>query len=162
MYAGVDGYPEHQGDPSTLNFGPRAGIAWSLDSKTVVRGGYGLFWAPPQIAQAFDQGALGTRGFTATTTYTASTDGGLSPCSGCSLTNPFPNGIASPQGAAEGLLTGVGGEVDFIDSVVAIRIRASVFDRREAGADGPACRCRSATSAAAASVSPWAAPSTPG
>ena len=98
-----------------LNFGPRAGIAWSLDSKTVVRGGYGLFWAPPQIAQAFDQGALGTRGFTATTTYTASTDGGLSPCSGCSLTNPFPNGIASPQGAAEGLLTGVGGDIDFID-----------------------------------------------
>ena len=46
MYAGVDGYPEHQGNPSTLNFGPRAGIAWSLDSKTVVRGGYGLFWAP--------------------------------------------------------------------------------------------------------------------
>ncbi len=115
MYAGVDGYPEHQGDPSTLNFGPRAGIAWSLDPKTVVRGGYGLFWAPPQIAQAFDQGALGTRGFTATTTYTASTDGGLSPCSGCSLTNPFPTGIASPQGAAEGLLTGVGGDIDFID-----------------------------------------------
>ncbi len=80
MYAGVDGYPEHQGNPSKLNFGPRAGIAWSIDPKTVVRGGYGLFWAPPQIAQAFDQGALGTRGFTATTTYTASTDGGLSPC----------------------------------------------------------------------------------
>ena len=137
MYAGVDGYPEHQGDPSTLNFGPRAGIAWSLDSKTVVRGGYGLFWAPPQIAQAFDQGALGTRGFTATTTYTASTDGGLSPCSGCSLTNPFPNGVASPQGAAEGLLTGVGGEIDFIDQSSRIRIRASVFDRREARADGP-------------------------
>ena len=64
MYAGVDGYPEHQGSPSRLNFGPRAGVAWSLDEQTVVRGGYGLFWAPSQIAQAFDQGALGTRGFT--------------------------------------------------------------------------------------------------
>jgi hypothetical protein len=115
MYAGVDGYPEHQGNPSKLNFGPRGGIAWSIDPQTVVRGGYGLFWAPSQIAQAFDQAALGTRGFTATTTYTASSDGGLRPCDGCSITNPFPNGLEQPQGAAQGLLTGVGGDVDFID-----------------------------------------------
>ena len=33
MYAGVDGYPTYQGNPSQLNFGPRAGIAWSLDSR---------------------------------------------------------------------------------------------------------------------------------
>ena len=115
MYAGVDGYPEHQGSPSRLNFGPRAGVAWSLDEQTVVRGGYGLFWAPSQIAQAFDQGALGTRGFTATTTYRFSTDGGLRPCDGCSLTNPFPQGLEQPQGAALGLMTGVGGDIDFID-----------------------------------------------
>ena len=56
MYAGVDGYPTHQGNPSQRNFGPRAGVAWSLDAQTVVRGGYGLFWAPSQIAQAFESG----------------------------------------------------------------------------------------------------------
>ena len=28
---------------------PRGGIAWSLTDKTVVRGGYGLFWAPTQF-----------------------------------------------------------------------------------------------------------------
>ena len=47
MYAGVDGYPTHQGDPSQAQSSARAaGIAWSLDARTVVRGGYGLFWAP--------------------------------------------------------------------------------------------------------------------
>jgi hypothetical protein len=115
MYAGVDGYPTQQGNPTKLNFGPRAGLAWSLDETTVVRGGYGLFWAPSQIAQAFDQGALGTRGFTAATTYLASLDGGFTPCPDCSLTNPFPQGIERPQGNALGLVTGVGGDIDFID-----------------------------------------------
>ena len=67
MYAGVDGYPTSQGHPSHLNFGPRGGIAWSLDARTVVRGGYGLFWAPSQIPQALGQAALGTRGFTGST-----------------------------------------------------------------------------------------------
>jgi hypothetical protein len=46
MYAGFDGYPTHQGNPSRLNVAPRGGVAWSLDPKTVVRAGYVLFWAP--------------------------------------------------------------------------------------------------------------------
>ncbi len=29
---------------NTRNFGPRLGIAWQPDSKTIVRGGYGIFW----------------------------------------------------------------------------------------------------------------------
>jgi hypothetical protein len=115
MYAGVDGYPTSQGNPSHLNFGPRGGIAWSLDSRTVVRGGYGLFWAPSQIPQAINQAALGTRGFTSATAYIASNDGGFTPCAGCSLTDPFPRGFEQPQGAAQGLLTGAGGDIDFVD-----------------------------------------------
>ncbi|PYQ17947.1 MAG: hypothetical protein DMF79_16220, partial [Acidobacteria bacterium] len=66
MYAGVDGYPTHQSDPSKAKFGPRAGFAWSVDPKTVLRGGYGLFWAPHQYAGISSAG-LGTRGFTQTT-----------------------------------------------------------------------------------------------
>jgi hypothetical protein len=40
MYAGVDGYPEEQGDPTALKWGPRVGFAWSLDESTILRGGY--------------------------------------------------------------------------------------------------------------------------
>jgi hypothetical protein len=115
MYAGVDGYPTYQGDPSPVNFGPRLGMSWSLSPRVVVRGGYGLFWSPPQVPQAFSQAALSTRGFSASTTYVASTDNLRTPCTGCSLTNPFPRGVEQPQGSSRGLLTGAGGNVDFID-----------------------------------------------
>jgi hypothetical protein len=44
-----------------------------------------------------------------------STDGGLTPCAGCSIVNPFPNGLSQPTGSADGILTGAGGTVEFID-----------------------------------------------
>ena len=31
-------------NPTTTNFGPRIGISYSLDDKTVVRGGYGIYY----------------------------------------------------------------------------------------------------------------------
>jgi hypothetical protein len=114
MYAGVDGYPTHQSDPSKKKFAPRAGFAWSIDPRTVLRGGYGLFWAPFQYAFPSETN-LGARGFTQVTDYVASTDGFLTPCAGCSITNPFPNGIAQPTGSANGILTGSGGTINFVD-----------------------------------------------
>ncbi len=132
MYAGVDGYPTSQGHPSHLNFGPRGGIAWSLDARTVVRGGYGLFWAPSQIPQALGQAALGTRGFTGATSYVASDDGGFTPCPTCSLTNPFPRGFEQPQGAARGLLTGAGGDIDFVEQSGGSAYVHQVLDRSQA------------------------------
>ncbi len=115
MYAGVDGYPTRQGRPANRGFGPRAGATFTMGPRTVMRAGYGLFWALSQIPQTGSAAGFGTRGFTGATTYVASDDGGLSPCAGCALSNPFPNGVEGPQGAALGRLTGVGGDIDFID-----------------------------------------------
>ena len=114
MYAGEDGYPTHQSDPSATKFAPRVGFAYSLNERTVLRGGYGLFFAPNQYAFP-NENRLGTRGFTAITTYFASNDGGLTPCAACTLTNPFPNGIEQPVGSSLGLLTGAGGNLKFVD-----------------------------------------------
>jgi hypothetical protein len=114
MYAGVDGNKDYQGNPRKHKFAPRGGLAYSLNSTTVVRGGYGLFWAPMQ-GHFPAESAYGTRGFTAVTDYVASFDGGLTPCPGCSLTNPFPGGLAEPVGNAQGKLTGIGGNINFID-----------------------------------------------
>src|SRR5262249_3735987 len=114
MYAGVDGYQANQSDPSLKKFAPRVGFAWTMESKTVLRGGYGVFYAPNQYAFP-NENRLGTRGFTAVTTYFASADNGLTPCSTCTLTNPFPNGIEQPVGSTLGLLTGAGGNLNFID-----------------------------------------------
>ena len=114
MYAGVDGYQTNQSDPSVKKFAPRVGFAWTMESRTVLRGGYGIFYAPNQYAFP-NENRLGTRGFTAVTSYFASADGGLTPCSTCTLTNPFPNGIEKPVGSALGLLTGAGGTLNFVD-----------------------------------------------
>jgi hypothetical protein len=111
IYAGVNGNPTHQAQP--LNgLAPRGGLSWSPTDKTVLRGGYGLFWAPtmmPNVSEA----VIGTRGYSAATTYLASTDGNLTPSG--SISDPFPNGVVPPQGNALGLLTGAGGVVDFAD-----------------------------------------------
>ena len=71
-YAGVGGAPTSVGNYNSNKWGPRAGIAWQVDSKTVMRGGYGLFWAP----QLYLGGPLATLGYANDTQYTgkSSTD----------------------------------------------------------------------------------------
>ena len=44
MYAGVNGNPTTQGNPQKVKVSPRIGGAYTVDQKTVIRGGYGLFW----------------------------------------------------------------------------------------------------------------------
>ena len=108
-FAGQNGAPTSIGHPNWSKFGPRAGIAWQVDNKTVVRGGYGLYWAPP-----FGIGApVQTAGYYATTTNTFTTDGYATANS--NLTNPFPNGLNQPAGSALGALAGVGQTIAFAD-----------------------------------------------
>src|SRR5262249_42393313 len=114
LYAGVDGAPTHQSDPSTKKFAPRVGFAYSFSPKLVLRGGYGIFYAPNQYAFP-NENRMGTRGFTAVTDYVATTDNVFVPCATCTLTNPFPNGVEKPVGSSLGLLTGAGGNVHFVD-----------------------------------------------
>lgn len=111
MYAGQNGYPTTQGK-SLNGAAPRGGFAWSLSSKDVIRGGYGLYWAPIQFA-GVGETAMARLGYSATTTYLGSTDGNRTPAN--SLSNPFPSGITAPQGNSAGLATGAGGVIDFVD-----------------------------------------------
>src|SRR5262249_40580354 len=85
----------------------RAGFAWAVNSKTTIRGGYGIFWAPPTYA------GLATLGYSQTTDYIGSNDGGVTPAN--SLSNPFPGGLLKPVGNSLGLLTGIGQTITFID-----------------------------------------------
>ena len=54
-------------------FAPRIGIAYSLTSKTLVRGGYGIFWIPDDVSFALNpiNDMVNTPG----TTYTGTVDG---------------------------------------------------------------------------------------
>jgi hypothetical protein len=108
-FAGVNGNGIHVSNPNLNKMGPRVGLAWQIDEKTTLRGGYGLFWAP--------QFAIGTPynppGYTATSTYVASNDGNATPAN--SLTNPFPGGLAKPTGNSLGDLSGIGQALSIID-----------------------------------------------
>ncbi len=122
-FAGQNGAPTSIGHPNWSKWGPRAGIAWQVNSKTVVRGGYGLFWAPP-----FGIGApIQTAGYYATTTNTFTTNGYATP--DASLSNPFPNGLNKPAGNTLGALAGVGQSIGFADpSSRSPRVQQFSFD----------------------------------
>ena len=59
MYAGQNGANDFQGDPPRAKWSPRVGVVYSLDSKTVLRGGYGIYWAPWN----FQQPSTGTNNY---------------------------------------------------------------------------------------------------
>ncbi|MBO0862527.1 MAG: TonB-dependent receptor [Chloracidobacterium sp.] len=110
LFPGQNGAPERLYDTDWTNVAPRIGVAWRVRENTVIRAGAGVYY------QSTTQ--LGTTtGFSVTTPYTTSLDGGITPSAGLtgpfSLVNPFPNGIFLPQGASGGALTGIGGGISF-------------------------------------------------
>lgn len=87
---------------------PRIGLAWQLNSNTVLRAGYGIFYSPSQYGVA---GNLGYDGYTTTTPWinTYQSDG-ATPWG--RLSNPFPAGLLLPFGNSRGALTNIGGYLD--------------------------------------------------
>jgi hypothetical protein len=98
-------------------FSPRLGFAYALDQKTVVRGGYGIFFIPNYVSFGLnpDNDVVNL----ATTPFTATQDGYITPYStlngtGCSFANggTLPNGFAcndtSGPFGAQGILLAPG------------------------------------------------------
>ena len=117
VYPGQLGFGDTQWDPTPIKLGPRAGFAYSLDDKTVIRGGFGVYWAPYAIPSGTSQSHTGSTGYTAVTTYD---EGGAVPAGAPgggagSLTDPFPNGLTLPTQDSLGQLTNAGQNVTFND-----------------------------------------------
>ncbi|HUQ88440.1 MAG TPA: TonB-dependent receptor [Vicinamibacterales bacterium] len=112
LYAGVNGAPEAQGNQPAVKVAPRIGMVYSFSPKTVVRGGWGLYYAPWNYAAAGTNG-WGQIGYSATTEVVNPSAAGAVPTT--TIDNPFPNGIVQPSGNSLGLLTGAGGEIRFVD-----------------------------------------------
>ncbi|MFN7938505.1 MAG: carboxypeptidase regulatory-like domain-containing protein [Bryobacteraceae bacterium] len=83
----------HWADQYNKQFAPRAGFAFSITPKTVLRGGYGLFWLPLAIARREN---LVEATATGSSPFLGSIDGGRTPYR--VLSNPFPDGITQPVG----------------------------------------------------------------
>jgi hypothetical protein len=86
------------------NLQPRAGFAYQLTDKMVVRGGWGMYTVPNII--------FGNQqdGYSQTTPFTASQDRGLTFQS--TLTNPYPAGVLQPAGNSLGPSTFLGQSID--------------------------------------------------
>ena len=109
VYAGQNGANDYQGDPPAVKFSPRLGLVYSFSPRTVMRAGYGVYWAPwnypgPNITN------YGQVGYNQETLLT---QGRFSPT--VSIDNPYPNGVLEPVGNVRGALTNVGSALEFID-----------------------------------------------
>jgi hypothetical protein len=86
-------------------FAPRIGFAYSINSKTTLRGGFGMFFLPISLEALT---ALGTNITDAQTQSSFTTGAGQVTSSTIFLSNPFPNGLRFPTGNTQGNLTGLG------------------------------------------------------
>lgn len=109
-FPGVNGVPTGQFQNNRLNFAPRGGFAYSPDQKTVVRGGFGMYYGPTNGA-AFAGNMSPFTGFSASTTWNA--NNGVAPID--PLNNPFPNGFTRAPGSSDGLLTLLGQSIETMD-----------------------------------------------
>jgi outer membrane receptor protein involved in Fe transport len=108
-FAGVDGQPKALYKVPKNNWMPRLGANYKLDDKTIVRGGYGIFYG--FLGQR--RGDVITTGFSSNTPMTVSLNSGLSFVE--TLSNPFTGGIQEPVGSAAGIQTFLGQGITFFD-----------------------------------------------
>jgi hypothetical protein len=104
LYAGVNGQQTATGKALAVKASPRVGAVFSLTPTTVVRGGYGLFWAP------WNYGAINSVGYSQTTSSQNANTNLLD-----TIDNPFPNGLLQPAGNTLGLTAGASSGVSFYD-----------------------------------------------
>jgi hypothetical protein len=96
-------------DPNYHNIAPRVGFSYQAIPKAVVHGGYGIFF-PESLTSS---GAYDADGFTATTNFNQSLNGGVTPNPNVSTSNPWGGQYAQISGNINGSFqqdgNGVGG-----------------------------------------------------
>jgi hypothetical protein len=85
---------------------PRFGFAYQFNPRSVVRGGYGIYYSQPRSGGA-GGAPYGSQGFNqGTSAITTYQNDGATPY--LHLSNPFPNGLIQPPGSSLGLMNDVG------------------------------------------------------
>ena len=108
VFVGIDGRARHQYIWDKNDFAPRAGLAYQLTPKTVLRAGYGhLFGQSHQAAH----GTFGSSGYRVDHPWQTSADT-ITPLN--LLRNPYPQGFRPVPGSSLGLLTELGVNIDAV------------------------------------------------
>ena len=127
QFAGTNGLSRDGYNTDFSNVGPRIGFAYQINSKTVMRGGYGIMYS-----YGLEGGS--SVGATQSTGYVSSTDGGNTPTNYFQAGTPFASGLLPPKGNSLGLLTNLGNggvSVDFPDRKIPIEQIMSFGFQRE-------------------------------
>jgi hypothetical protein len=86
---------------------PRLGVAYRLNDKTVLRGGFGIYYEYYQYGAAVQDTIGSADGYmTSTPWITTYQNNGATPFA--AINNPWPNGVTLPTGNTLGALTNVG------------------------------------------------------
>jgi hypothetical protein len=93
-------------DTDWKDFQPRFGFAYLLGQKTVIRGGYGIYFSQPRSG-ANGLLSYGSEGFNQYTSVVPTYQNDQA-TPWLHLSNPFPNGLIQPTGSSLGLLNDVG------------------------------------------------------
>ena len=109
LFPGVNGAGRGLYETPKKNFMPRFGFAYKLNEKTVVRGGYGIFFG--FLGQR--RGDVNQIGFGTNTAMNVTTNNGIS--FNETLSNPFQGGLSVARGAADGAQTFLGQTVSFFN-----------------------------------------------
>jgi hypothetical protein len=99
-FVGVEGRGRRTQLADTNNWNPRLGLAYQINERTVMRGGFGIFHHPLVPNTDLSQG------FSRVTTALITQPDGVTPL--FNLSNPMPDGILLPTGNALGLSTMLG------------------------------------------------------
>ncbi len=113
QFVNKDGLSRRQGNLDWNNFGPRIGLAYSLNGNTVLRAGYGIFFSSSVINEGTPVALIS---FSAITPYQGSTNGDTTVIPGVNISNPFPNGFVSPTGSSLGVKTELGNNITFLNA----------------------------------------------
>jgi len=109
LYAGQGGTSRSVTDPQYKYIQPRIGFAYQVLPNLVLRGGLGRFVQSNYVANHASQA-----GYSATTTFTATTDNYITPSA--SLDNPYPGGFVPVTGNSLGVYTSPGSVTSFYTS----------------------------------------------
>jgi len=99
-------------DADKGNWQPRVGAAYTLNEKTVLRAGFGIFMSPYRILPD----DIKQTGFNSQTPFVPTNNQGRTFVA--TLNNPFPNGFQPAFGSSRGLITSIGQDLGASDAGV--------------------------------------------